>query len=151
MLNAINIVWYCWLFPTANIRLEKIGRSAINFVVIGLSTLSLFLCCRAIYRAQLLKAVEFYCKLNLYCRTCIRLIINLKLFVSAVQIIQEVVQFFKKYFSKDLTVNERITFLNFWYLLIIFNDILIIIGSGIKEEIENKVTTSYLELFSMFE
>jgi len=42
-----------------------------------------------------------------------------------------------------MTTSERLDFLNFWYLLIILNDILIIVGSALKEQIENKV--SYLD------
>lgn len=44
------------LFSEDN-RLERIGRSGINYIVIGMCMLSLVLCCRAIYRAQLLKRV----------------------------------------------------------------------------------------------
>ncbi|OXA38531.1 mucolipin-3 isoform X2 [Folsomia candida] len=93
----------------ADNRLERIGRSGVNYIVIGMCTLSLVLCCRAIYRAQLLKA--------------------------------DTISFFKRYFGQDLTVEDRLEFLNFWYLLIIVNDILIIVGSALKEQIENKELT----------
>ncbi|ODN02679.1 Mucolipin-3 [Orchesella cincta] len=93
----------------ADNRLERIGRSGVNYIVIGMCTLSLVLCCRAIYRAQLLK--------------------------------REAISFFKKYYQREMTVSERLDFLNFWYLLIILNDILIIVGSALKEQIENKELT----------
>lgn len=53
---------------------------------------------------------------------------------------QESISFFKKYYQRELTTHERLDFLNFWYLMIIFNDILIIVGSALKEQIENKVS-----------
>ncbi|CAH0546457.1 unnamed protein product [Brassicogethes aeneus] len=50
--------------------------------------------------------------------------------------------FFESHFSKPLTYDDRMKFLNLWYIMIIINDILIIIGSSIKEQIEKKDFTS---------
>lgn len=52
----------------------------------------------------------------------------------------ETVQFFRNHFGKRLTVNDKLEFLNMWYVMIIINDALIIVGSAIKIQIENKVT-----------
>lgn len=80
----------------------------LNAVVIAVSLLSLVLCCRAIYRAQVLKS--------------------------------KTATFFKEHFGTSLSVNDRLEFLNLWYVLIIINDIVVIIGSVIKMEIEAKQT-----------
>jgi mucolipin 3 len=42
-------------------------------------------------------------------------------------------------YSSELSQQGRIEFINFWYIMIIINDVMIIIGSAIKEEIERKV------------
>lgn len=52
------------------------------------------------------------------------------------------VSFFKDHFKKDLNVEDRMEFVNFWYIMIIVNDVLIIIGSLVKELIERKEFTS---------
>ena len=52
---------------------------------------------------------------------------------------QETVKFFLKAHNRELSQQGRMEFINVWYLMIIVNDILIIIGSAIKEEIERKV------------
>ena len=39
-------------------NVERIGRSLMNYSVIIVCAVSFFLCCRAIYRAQLLKVVS---------------------------------------------------------------------------------------------
>ncbi|KAL1502686.1 hypothetical protein ABEB36_007796 [Hypothenemus hampei] len=46
--------------------------------------------------------------------------------------------FFLHHFDKKLTYADKRKFLNFWYLMIIVNDILIILGSAIKERIERQ-------------
>ncbi|XP_077297721.1 mucolipin-3-like [Arctopsyche grandis] len=48
------------------------------------------------------------------------------------------VYFFKNVYHRDLNAEDRFEFLNVWYIMIIINDILIIMGSAIKEQIENK-------------
>nr|MBE5724889.1 transient receptor potential cation channel, mucolipin ortholog [Cucujiformia] len=50
--------------------------------------------------------------------------------------------FFKLNFDKPLTNADRRKFLNLWYIMIIVNDILIIIGSSIQEQIEKEEFTS---------
>lgn len=46
--------------------------------------------------------------------------------------------FFKLNYNRELNSNDKLEFLNLWYIMIIINDILIIIGSAIKEQIEHK-------------
>ncbi|ODM93720.1 Mucolipin-3, partial [Orchesella cincta] len=93
----------------ADTRLEKFGRSGVNYIVIVLCISSVFLCCRAIYRAQQLK--------------------------------WEIIIFFKTMRNCEMTTNDKLKFVNFWYVLIITNDILIVFGSVLKETIENKQLT----------
>lgn len=50
----------------------------------------------------------------------------------------ETMNFFKNTYGKILSFEGRLEFLNLWYVMIIVNDLLIIIGSAIKEQIERK-------------
>lgn len=50
----------------------------------------------------------------------------------------ETMNFFKKTYGKALSLEGKLEFLNLWYVMIIVNDLLIIIGSAIKEQIERK-------------
>ncbi|KAF5279758.1 hypothetical protein FQA39_LY05448 [Lamprigera yunnana] len=45
--------------------------------------------------------------------------------------------FFKFNYHRELNNNDKMEFLNLWYIMIIINDILIIIGSAIKQRIEH--------------
>nr|NVI71478.1 transient receptor potential cation channel, mucolipin ortholog [Cucujiformia] len=49
---------------------------------------------------------------------------------------------FKNNFSKSLTFSDKRKFFNLWYVMIIVNDVLIIIGSSIQEQIESEEFTS---------
>ncbi|EZA56523.1 hypothetical protein DMN91_001976 [Ooceraea biroi] len=89
-----------------NHRIESALRTLLNLFVILICSISLLLCSRAIYRAQLLKF--------------------------------ETMSFFKKMYGKTLSLEGRLEFLNLWYIMIIVNDLLIIIGTIIKEQIERK-------------
>lgn len=46
--------------------------------------------------------------------------------------------FFKLNYRRELGHQDKLEFLNMWYIMIIVNDILIIVGSAIKEQIERK-------------
>lgn len=46
--------------------------------------------------------------------------------------------YFINNFNRELSSKDRKKFLNFWYIMIMVNDILIIIGSAIKEQIERE-------------
>nr|NVI71469.1 transient receptor potential cation channel, mucolipin ortholog [Cucujiformia] len=50
--------------------------------------------------------------------------------------------FFITNFNKPLCVDDRKKFFNLWYVMIIVNDVLIIIGSSIQEQIEKEEFTS---------
>nr|NVI71354.1 transient receptor potential cation channel, mucolipin ortholog [Cucujiformia] len=50
--------------------------------------------------------------------------------------------YFIKHFNKRLTSIDKRKFLNLWYVMIIVNDVLIIIGSSIQEQIEKEEFTS---------
>lgn len=50
--------------------------------------------------------------------------------------------FFRTNYGRPLNASDRLEFLNMWYIMIIVNDVLIIIGSSIKEQIERKDFTS---------
>lgn len=50
--------------------------------------------------------------------------------------------FFVTNFNRPLSPDDRWKFLNMWYIMIIINDVLIIVGSSIKERIERREFTS---------
>ncbi|KAL1110348.1 hypothetical protein AAG570_007879 [Ranatra chinensis] len=56
----------------------------------------------------------------------------------AQQLKYETMHFFRQYYKKELSIEGRWEFWNLWYIMILVNDTLIIIGSAIKEEIERK-------------
>ncbi|XP_077981010.1 mucolipin-3-like isoform X2 [Glandiceps talaboti] len=53
------------------------------------------------------------------------------------------VRFFKNYYNKDLGSHDRWKFVNCWYVTIIISDILVILGSVFKLQLENKVADNY--------
>jgi SNF family Na+-dependent transporter len=60
---------------------------------------------------------------------------------------QVTINFFQKAYKKDLSAEGQLEFLNMWYIMIIVNDVLIILGSGIKEQIERNVSCSLVMLY----
>ncbi|KAI9581515.1 mucolipin-3-like [Glossina fuscipes] len=50
----------------------------------------------------------------------------------------QTIQFFRVHFNKELSFEGRLEFVNFWYIMILFNDVLLILGSALKEQIERK-------------
>ena len=84
--------------------------ATLNVMVIILSTLSLLLCTRSIYRGN-------------------------KLRITAVD-------FFKSNFGKDLSFSDQMNFVDFWIVLIVINDLLIIAGSLLKLMIEKRIFES---------
>ena len=87
-------------------QIESALRTMLNLFVIFICSISLGLCSRAIYRAQLLK--------------------------------YETMNFFNRVYGNPLSLEGRLEFLNLWYVMIIINDLLIIMGSAIKQQIERK-------------
>lgn len=57
---------------------------------------------------------------------------------SGYKLSTEVVEFFKAYYSKDIPTWELLDFVDFWYINIVVSDILLIFGSVIKVQIEEK-------------
>nr|NVI71369.1 transient receptor potential cation channel, mucolipin ortholog [Cucujiformia] len=51
-------------------------------------------------------------------------------------------QFFKDNLGRNLSQKDKRKFFNYWYLMIIINDILIVIGTSIQEQIEKEGFTS---------
>nr|NVI71429.1 transient receptor potential cation channel, mucolipin ortholog [Cucujiformia] len=60
----------------------------------------------------------------------------------AQQLRQLTESFFISHFNKPLCYSDRRKFFNLWYVMIIVNDVLIIIGSSIQEQIEKEEFTS---------
>ena len=54
----------------------------------------------------------------------------------------EVSSFFERHYKIKLTMTETMQFLNLWYVVICINDVLIIIGTILKEMIENERRTN---------
>lgn len=55
----------------------------------------------------------------------------------AVLLRKSTVTFFRETYGQDLSCAGRWEFVNFWYVMIICNDILLVIGSAMKEQIES--------------
>ncbi|XP_071117775.1 mucolipin-3-like [Haliotis cracherodii] len=86
------------------------GLIIYDALIIILCILSLFLCLRSIYRAQVLK--------------------------------QQTVKFFMNRFGKKLSLAEQTDFLNMWYILIVVNDALTVVGSSFKIQLEDQKFSS---------
>ncbi|XP_036091727.1 mucolipin-3 isoform X3 [Rousettus aegyptiacus] len=55
----------------------------------------------------------------------------------------EFVNFFLLHYKKEVSVSDRMEFVNGWYIMLIISDLLTIIGSILKMEIQAKSLTSY--------
>ncbi|MXQ86100.1 hypothetical protein E5288_WYG002097 [Bos mutus] len=76
--------------------------------------------------------------------TCLAsLILCVRSVVRGLQLQQEFVNFFLLHYKKEVSVSDRMEFVNGWYIMIIISDILTIIGSILKMEIHAKSLTSY--------
>lgn len=51
-------------------------------------------------------------------------------------------EFFRSQFNRELSFEGKMEFFNFWYIMIICNDVLLIFGSALKEQIEQKHFTA---------
>jgi mucolipin len=61
-------------------------------------------------------------------------------------VFQVTINFFRNTYKRELSAEGQLEFLNMWYIMIIINDVLIILGSGIKEQIERKVSCCFVML-----
>ncbi|XP_015427598.1 PREDICTED: mucolipin-3 [Myotis davidii] len=71
------------------------------------------------------------------------LILCFRSVIKGIQLQQEFVNFFLLHYKKEVSVSDRMEFVNGWYILIIISDLLTIIGSILKMEIQAKSLTSY--------
>ncbi|XP_013789922.2 mucolipin-3-like isoform X1 [Limulus polyphemus] len=88
-------------------KVDYYWRQVLNGIVILLCIMSLALCCRSLYKGQLLR--------------------------------QQTIVFFNKQYGKSLSFQDQLEFVDFWYVLITVNDGLIIVGSAMKFQIEQKI------------
>ncbi|XP_046576711.1 mucolipin-3-like isoform X2 [Haliotis rubra] len=93
------------------------GLIIYDAIIIILCILSLFLCLRSIYRAQVLK--------------------------------RQTVKFFMNRFGKKLSLSEQTDFLNMWYILIVVNDSLTVVGSSFKIQLEDQKFSSSSENYDI--
>lgn len=52
---------------------------------------------------------------------------------------RKTVKFFAKYYKKKLTLSDELEFVDFWYVMIAINDVLIILGSCLKIQLEQRM------------
>ncbi|XP_045691419.1 mucolipin-3 isoform X2 [Phyllostomus hastatus] len=71
------------------------------------------------------------------------LILCFRSVIKGIQLQQEFVSFFLLHYKKEVSLSERMEFVNGWYIMIIISDLLTIIGSILKMEIQAKSLTSY--------
>nr|NVI71398.1 transient receptor potential cation channel, mucolipin ortholog [Cucujiformia] len=89
---------------------------------------------KSILRSFLNLAIIFICVLSL--TLCARAIWR------AQQLRRITEMYFKTTFNKTMSTVDKRKFLNLWYVMIIVNDILIVVGSAIQEQIEKDEFTS---------
>ncbi|XP_025972222.2 mucolipin-3 isoform X2 [Dromaius novaehollandiae] len=76
--------------------------------------------------------------------TCLAsLILCTRSVVKGIQLQREFVSFFLHYYKKEVSFSDQMEFVNGWYILIIVSDVLTIVGSTLKMEIQAKSLTSY--------
>ncbi|XP_066121055.1 mucolipin-3 [Saccopteryx bilineata] len=76
--------------------------------------------------------------------TCVAsLILCFRSVIKGIQLQQEFVNFFLLHYKKEVSVSDRMEFVNGWYIMLIISDLLTIIGSILKMEIQAKSLTSY--------
>lgn len=59
-------------------------------------------------------------------------------------------KFFKEKLNRQLDLSSQLEFVNFWYIMIVVNDVMTIIGSGLKIRIENKAGCPPVPSHSLF-
>ncbi|XP_054240214.1 mucolipin-3-like [Indicator indicator] len=76
--------------------------------------------------------------------TCLAsLILCTRSVVKGIQLQREFVRFFLYYYKKEVSFSDQMEFVNGWYILIMVSDVLTIVGSTLKMEIQAKSLTSY--------
>lgn len=67
------------------------------------------------------------------------LVLCIRSLIRAQTLRSKTVKFFAKYYGKELTMADKLEFVDFWYVMITINDILIILGSCLKIQLEQRV------------
>lgn len=67
------------------------------------------------------------------------LLLCIRSLVRAQALRRRTVRFFARYYEKKLTLSDEMEFVDFWYVMIAINDILIILGSCFKIQLEQRV------------
>ncbi|KAK2541442.1 Mcoln3 [Columba livia] len=76
--------------------------------------------------------------------TCVAsLILCTRSVVKGIWLQREFVRFFLYYYKKEVSFSDQMEFVNGWYILIVISDVLTIVGSTLKMEIQAKSLTSY--------
>ncbi|KAK2496283.1 hypothetical protein MC885_004490 [Smutsia gigantea] len=76
--------------------------------------------------------------------TCLAsLMLCIRSVIRGLQLQQEYARFFLLHYKKEVSVSDRMEFVNGWYVTIIISDILTITGSVLKMEIQAKSLASY--------
>ena len=57
--------------------------------------------------------------------------------------LQEATGFFRATYRKELSLHDKLEFVNFWYIMIIINDVFIVIGSVLKVQLQSQQSQSY--------
>lgn len=68
----------------------------------------------------------------------ISMVLCLRSLYHGYKLSRETAKFFKEYYQKELTFSELLDFIDFWYINIVISDILLISGSLIKIQIEER-------------
>ncbi|XP_016076157.1 PREDICTED: mucolipin-3 [Miniopterus natalensis] len=71
------------------------------------------------------------------------LILCFRSVIKGIQLQQEFVRFFLFHYKKEVPVSDQMEFVSGWYIMIIISDLLTIIGSILKMEIQAKSLASY--------
>ncbi|XP_011353875.1 mucolipin-3 isoform X1 [Pteropus vampyrus] len=73
----------------------------------------------------------------------VSLILCFRSVIRGLRLQQEFVNFFLLHYKTEVSVSDRMEFVNGWYIMLIISDLLTIIGSILKMEIQAKSLTSY--------
>ncbi|XP_070604662.1 mucolipin-3-like [Erythrolamprus reginae] len=76
--------------------------------------------------------------------TCLALLILCtRSVIKGIYLQREFVTFFQHHYKKEVSFSDLVEFVNGWYIMIIVSDLLTIVGSTLKMEIQAKSLTSY--------
>ncbi|XP_060132753.1 mucolipin-3 isoform X3 [Zootoca vivipara] len=76
--------------------------------------------------------------------TCLAsLVLCTRSVIRGVRLQREFVSFFQQHYNKEISFMDQMEFVNGWYIMIIVSDVLTLIGSTLKMEIQAKSLTSY--------